>query len=112
MDEGLDEFSTSGMVTVAVVNACEIHEDDARGTSGMSGEIIEKGFVGVGSVVSITVAERDLTSEEGFNFGVGGGEVEDPYEVLRVGIVHVGAAVQHLGDGMNLAGHASSEVSG
>ena len=108
----MDEFGTSGVVAVAVVNACEVHEDDARGASGMSGEIIEKGLVGVGSVVSIAVAERDLTSEDGFNFGIGGGEVENPYEMLRVGTVHVGAAVQHLGDGMDLAGHASCEVSG
>ena len=84
VDEGLDEFGSSGGVTVAVVNACKVHEDDACGTCGMGGEIIEDGFVGVGGIVTIAVAERDFPAEERFHFGIGGGEVEDPDDVLWV----------------------------
>lgn len=72
------------MVAVGVVNACEVHEDDACRTCRVGGEIIEDGFVGVGGIVTIAVAERDFPAKEGFHFGIGGGEVEDPHEVMRV----------------------------
>ena len=86
VDDGLDEFGSSGVVAVGVVNASEVHEDDACRTCGVGGKIIEDGFVGVGvgGIVTITVAERDFSAEEGFHFGIGRGEVEDPHEVMRV----------------------------
>ena len=37
IDDGLHEFSASGEVAVAVVNASEVHEDDASRTSGVDG---------------------------------------------------------------------------
>ena len=84
VDDGLDEFGSSGVVAVGVVNASEVHEDDACWTCGVGGEIIEDGFVGVGGIVTITVAERDFPAEKGFHFGIGRGEVEDPHKVMRV----------------------------
>ena len=72
------------MVAVGVVNASEVHEDDACGTCGMGGEIIEDGLVSVGGIVTIAVAERDFPAEEGFHLGIGRGEVEDPHKVMRV----------------------------
>ena len=100
------------MVAVGVVSTSEVHEDDAGGACGMSGEIVEDGLVGVVGVVAIAVAEGDFASEEGLNFGVGRGEVEDPEEVVDIGWIHSSAAVEHLGDGIDFEGDTVCEVGG
>lgn len=57
VDDGLYECGTTGVVAVAVVNSCEVHEDDACGACGVGVEIVEEGLVGVGGVVAVAVAE-------------------------------------------------------
>lgn len=100
------------MIAITVVSAGEVHEDDASRTCWTGGEIIEKGLVGVGGIVTIAIAEGNFTSEEGFYFRVGRGEVESPYEVGRGGRVHTGAKVEHLGEGIDFEGDGSWGVGG
>ena len=78
----------------------------------MGGEIVEKGLMGVGGIVTIAIAEGDFTSEEGFYFRVGRGEVESPYEVGRGGRVHAGAMVEHLRESIDFEGDGSWGVGG
>ena len=78
----------------------------------MGGEIIEKSLMGMGSIVTIAIAERDSTSEKVFHFRIGRGEIEHPDDVLRVSIIHARTAVQHLGDGFDLGCHAASMMGG
>ena len=51
-------------------------------------------------------------SEEGLDFGVGRGEVEDPEEVVSIGRIHSSAAVEHLRDGIDFESDAVCEVGG
>lgn len=57
VDDSLYECGTMCVVLVASVYSRKIHEDNACGTCGVSVEIIEKGFVGVGGIVAVTVAQ-------------------------------------------------------
>ena len=100
------------MVAVGVVSTSKVHEDDAGGACGVSGKIVEDRLMGVGSIVTIAVAEGDFASEEGLDFGVGRGEVEDPEEVVSIGWIHSSAAVEHLRDGIDFEGDTVCEVGG
>ena len=57
VDDCLYECSTMYVVPVAVVNSNEVHEDDASGSCRVGVEVFEKGFVGVGGIVTIAVAQ-------------------------------------------------------
>lgn len=108
----MHDFTTSGVIVVAMICANEIHEDDACRTCRMVAEIAEDGFVSMSSVVAIAITEGDFASEECLHFGIGGSKIEDPNEVMGIGWVHPSAAVEHLGNGINLEGDTIGEVGG
>lgn len=111
-DDGLHDFSASGVIVVRMICANEVHEDDACRTCRMVGEIVKDGFVGMRGVVTIAITEGDFASEERLHFGVGRSEVEDPDELVGIGRIHPGAAVQHLGEGIDFEGDTIGEMGG